>query len=365
MKGLYIHIPFCGLKCQYCDFTAFSGRRSSRDDYIKAVSAEMEHFSGFSAETLYIGGGTPSELSCPQIKALLSAVEKKYGKVGDFRESAFEANPESLTRDRIMLLKQFGIGRISLGFQAAQDNLLKTLGRRHTVSDFKNVFNDLKAVGFSNINVDLMTAIPGQTLDDFRETLSLVCSMGAAHVSFYSLQVEEKTLFHKRGIKTDDDMAREMFDFAREKLAAEGYIHYEISNFARPGMESLHNLNYWNNGEYLGLGCGASSYIGGVRRTNPSTLNLYMEPLLSGEGPVFSAVEELSGKEKLGETILLGLRKTEGIELAAEVKKEFEKEFRKLEGKGLVELKGDRIMLTKEGVYLGNAAFREFVPPYD
>lgn len=315
--------------------------------------------------TLYIGGGTPSELYCHQIESLFLAVEKNFGKIRNFSESTFEANPESLTEDRIKLLKRFGISRPSLGLQSAQDQLLKKLGRRHGVRDFIRTFDSLRSKGFSNINVDVMTAIPGQTLKDFEETLSLVLRLGAEHVSLYSLQIEEKTVFFKRGVKTDGDLAREMFDSTCEKLSRCGFVHYEISNFAKPGRESAHNLNYWNNGEYLGLGCGASSHIDGVRRTNPSKLDPYMKPLLEGKEPAVSSCEKLSGKEKLGETILLGLRKLEGIALSEEIKKEFKEQFRKLNEKGLIELNSDNVRLSREGVYLGNMVFKEFVPPFD
>lgn len=334
--------------------------------------------------TLYIGGGTPSELSCPQLKTLFLAVEKHFGNVCNFSESTFEANPESLTDDKIKLLKRFGISRLSLGLQSAQDHLLKKLGRRHGIGDFIRTFKSLRSNGFSNINVDVMTAIPGQTMKDLEETIAIICDMGAEHVSLYSLQVEEKTVFFKRGVKTDGDLAREMFDSACEKLTRCGFVHYEISNFAKPGSQSLHNLNYWNNGEYLGLGCGASSHIDGVRRTNPLKLDPYMKPLLhsrdcgflirdkdgrlpllEGTEPAVSSYEKLSGKEKLGETILLGLRKLEGMTLSEEMKKEFGKQFQRLNEKGLIELNSGNVRLSKEGVYLGNMVFKEFVPPFD
>ncbi len=365
MNGIYIHIPFCSGKCYYCGFTSFPGRKNRYAEYVKALSEEMRFFRGYGADTLYLGGGTPTELPAGLIDEILSAVEKNFRSVRGFRESCVEANPESLSGDKIEVLRGFGISRISLGLQCVQDGLLKSLGRRHSFADFERVFRALRSAGFLNINVDLMTAFPGQTMEDFKESLSYACSIGADNISFYSLQVEEKTVFYKRGVQSDGDAARSMFDWAADKLSSGGYAHYEISNFAKPGKESQHNLIYWDGGEYLGLGCGASGYVNGERKTNPCGLDEYMKPLLEGRLPEPAVVERLAGKEKLGETILLGLRKIRGIEVGRDMEREFGREFAKLKEAGLIEFDGKKARLTKEGIYLGNIVFREFVPPFE
>lgn len=365
MTGIYIHIPFCSAKCHYCSFVSFAAGKETIDRYLKALAVEMGNFAGTRAETLYIGGGTPGFMSAAQIKTLLLAVEKNFQLVREFLESTFEANPESLTRDKMMALKQFGVNRISLGLAAVQESLLKSLGRRHTFSDFSGVYRDLRSLGFSNISVDLLIGIPGQTVLHLKETLDKICAFNPEHVSVYGLEIEEKTVFWKKGVAVDGDLAREMFEITRDRLEAAGYRHYEISNFAKPCMESRHNLNYWDNGEYVGLGCGATSYLCGARRTNPSTLGLYGAPLLAGMTPGFSSCEVLSEKEKIGETIMLGLRKMSGISLSPGMKREFGDQLLKLAAMGLIELKDESARLTRDGVYVSNIVFREFVPPFD
>ncbi|MFH1619230.1 MAG: radical SAM family heme chaperone HemW [bacterium] len=365
MKGLYVHIPFCGVKCPYCSFTAFPGQHHMADRYLDALEKEMRAYRIFRPDTLYVGGGTPGCLSCRQIEKLFVAVSLNYGSVKLFKESTFEANPESLDKEKVIVLKNAGITRISLGMLCAQDRLLGFLGRRHTFADFQKVFSDLRKNGFGNINVDVMTAIPGQTMEDFRETVDAVLRIAPEHFSVYSLQVEEGTPFHKKGIKEDGEAAREMYEYAVEKLVSAGYRRYEISNFAKPGMECRHNLNYWDNGEYLGLGCSAASHIAGERKTDPSGLGGYMEPLLSGKIPEPVSAEKISGKEKLGETMMLGLRKTEGIMLTARMKRDFRKQLEKLEQEGLIELSAGRVCIKPENFYLANRVFREFIPPFD
>ncbi|MBI4051725.1 MAG: radical SAM family heme chaperone HemW [Elusimicrobia bacterium] len=363
LKGLYIHIPFCSVKCYYCDFVAFSGQGNSTTRYLKALQKEMGSYKGAFVDTLYIGGGTPTELNAEELKFLLDSVQNHFGSIRDFQESTLEANPESLSRDKVDLLKSYDMNRISLGLQATQDRLLRILGRQHTYDDFILVYGNLRRLGFKNLNVDLMFGLPEQFLADFRQSLEQVCDLGPEHVSLYGLQVEEKTVFKKRGYRVEEEESREMYQEALERLTQAGYRHYEISNFAKPGYESVHNQIYWRDEEYVGLGCGATSYRGGVRKTNTGRLNLYLNRMEEGISPA-EEEERLEGKEKLGETILLGLRMLSGLRLSERMKAEFHEQWQDLQGKGLIFFEDSKVRLSSEGLFLANRVFREFVPPF-
>ncbi len=365
MRGLYIHIPFCSGKCHYCDFISFPDKADCVEDYLDAVEKEMRFYTAIPCDTLYIGGGTPSELSAQQLRRLFKSVDDHFGPVCDFSESTFEANPESLTQDKIMLLRQYGMKRVSVGLQSFNADVLRNLGRRHTVERFLDAYLDLRQVGFTNINVDLMCAVPGQTREVFAEDLARLIKLGPEHVSVYGLQVEEGTRFAADGVAEDGDLTREYFDLARAELSSAGYAHYEISNFAKPGMESLHNLNYWENGEYIGIGCSATSYLSGVRKTNAPMLEHYCSSMLTGEDMALASCEKLAGKEKTGETMMLGLRKLGGMSLTPDMKADFGRELASLSKRGLISLEDDRARLTEEGVYISNEVFRCFVPPFD
>ena len=366
MEGLYIHIPFCSGKCGYCSFVSFAVTPPERARYLSALEKEMAFFSGRNPETLYVGGGTPSELEPEQIKKLLLSVGRHFRPVGDFRESTFEVNPESISREKIMLLRQFGVNRISMGLQASQDSLLKTLGRRHDYAQFCRAYEDLRNVGFSNINVDIIASIPGQTEQDFEDTLSEILSLSPEHVSVYALEIEHGTAFERRGVDNRPDFARPLLESARARLREAGYNHYEISNFAKPGCECLHNLNYWDNGEYLGLGCSAASHLGGIRKTNGPVLELYCDFLEDREGQdSFSCVEKLEGKEKLGESVMLGLRKLSGMALSSELLAAFGPDFKVLQEQGLLVVENNTARLAEKAIYVSNSVFRHFVPPFD
>jgi len=337
MSGLYIHIPFCRSKCAYCDFTSYAGKEELIDSYLDALKKEAAAYAsalggrgGFN--TLYIGGGTPSLLSPPQLDTLLTTVEKGFGPIKEMKEASFEANPESLTPQKAALLKAAGINRISLGLQASQNALLKTLGRAASFEDFLKVFGFLRSAGFDNINVDLMTGLPGQTPEDFRQSLNEVLKLEPEHLSFYALEAHEGTVFAKRGIMEEPDKAALMYDEALSALKKTGFAHYEISNFARPGKESLHNLNYWEQGDYIGLG-----------------------------GPAKEYCENLTSSQRKAERVMLGLRKTGGVELEDDIITEFKRKIETLRSKGLLETEGRRIKINKEYLYLANAVFREFL----
>jgi oxygen-independent coproporphyrinogen-3 oxidase len=352
LNGLYVHIPFCSVKCFYCDFAAFSGQNKQAGRYLSALQAEARLFPERKFDTLYVGGGTPSELDAEQIDLLLAAFP------GPYAESTFEGNPESLTADKLDVLKRRGVTRVSIGLQTADDALLKSVGRRHSFEDFKRVF---EAAAPLDRCVDLMYGLPGQSLESLRGTLDRVLALEPEHVSLYGLQVEDRTLFAKRGVTNDEKLERDMFELALEKLS--GYDHYEISNFALSGHRSAHNLNYWNDGEYVGLGCGAASHLSGVRSTNHERLQDYLRDVEAGLRPV-AETESLAGKAKLGEKAFLGLRKLDGFTPGPELMTAFAASWSELGEQGLVSADGPRRKLTREGVFLANLAFKHFVAPF-
>lgn len=363
MTGLYAHIPFCRAKCAYCDFASAPGKPEEIDSYLGALAAEAALYpelrGGF--RTLYVGGGTPSVLSPAQLRRLFSALEGLTGPFRGLAESTFEANPESLDAEKAALLREAGISRVSLGLQAAQDSLLKKLGRVALKDDFVRVFRALRAAGFSDLNADLMCGLPGQTDRDLKESLDLLLGLAPEHVSLYALEVHEGTAFHAAGVKEEPEAAAAMYEEAAKVLEEAGLPRYEISNFARPGRESLHNLNYWEQGEYLGLGAAAASYLRGERRANTAVTADYVSALAAERMPPAQYRERLEGRARTGERIMLGLRKTAGIELTGDIFIEFKAEIDRLLKAGLIEMAGGRVRIRKDRLYVSNAVFREFV----
>jgi oxygen-independent coproporphyrinogen-3 oxidase len=358
VQGVYIHIPFCSIKCFYCDFAAFAGKQKQMDRYLDAVEKELRLHPGFKPDTLYIGGGTPSELSAEQISRLFSFLPK------GFAEATFEANPESLSREKLKALKAAGVTRISLGLQATQDRLLKAIGRKHTWAEFVGVFHAAREEGFDNLNVDLMFGLPGQSFDDLRQSVDDVLGLGSEHVSAYGLQIEDQTLFSKRGVRPDEELTRRMHEYLIDAMASAGFIHYEISNFAKPGRESLHNKIYWSNGEYLGLGVSAASHLDGRRWSNFERLDAYMKAVEEGR-PSLEHEERLEGKERLGEAVFVGLRLVGGFEPDAPTREAFAREWDELEKGGLVVREGKKVRLSREGIFIANRVFERFVAPWN
>ncbi len=363
MRGLYVHIPFCRAKCAYCDFASAPGTPMEIESYLEALAAEAALYpelkGGF--RTLYVGGGTPSALSPGQLRRLFSALEGLTGPFRDLAEATFEANPESLDAEKAALLQGAGISRVSLGLQAAQDSLLKKLGRVAMKDDFVRAFAALREAGFADLNADLMCGLPGQTGRDLGESLDLLLGLGPEHVSLYALEVHEGTAFYAAGVKEEPEAAAGMYEAAAGALEKAGLLRYEISNFARPGRESLHNLNYWEQGEYLGLGTAAASYLRGERRANTPVTDDYVSALAAGRTPPAQYRERLEGRARTGERIMLGLRKTAGIELTDDIFIEFKAELDRLLKAGLVEIAGGRVRIRKDRLYVSNAVFREFV----
>ncbi len=363
MPGLYVHIPFCRAKCGYCDFASAPGTKAETDRFLEALALEAARYRGLAGSftTLYVGGGTPSLLSSAQLKKLLSVVETLTGPLAGLAESTFEANPESLNRTKAGLLKKAGISRISLGLQAAQDALLKRLGRLAMSGDFLRAYKDLRAAGFADINADLMCGLPGQTVKDFKDSLAWLTELGPEHVSFYALEVHEGTPFAAAGVKEAPDLAADMYEAGAAALEAAGYTQYEISNFAKPGREARHNLNYWEQGAYLGLGPAAASYLAGERRANTPDRAKYVRTALAGSEIPLQYRETLTGRAKKAERLMLGLRKVSGIELPDDIFIEFKEELGRLFAAGLLEKSGGLVRIKKDRLYVSNAVFREFV----
>ncbi len=351
------------MKCFYCDFAAYSGQNKLADRYLAALEAEAALHPAVVPETLYVGGGTPSELTAPQIADLFTRLRRAYP-AARFSESTFEGNPESLDSEKLAVLAREGVTRLSIGLQTADDALLPAIGRRHTAADFAAVFKGARRAGIPALSVDLMFGLPGQSLDSLRATLDFVLALDPEHVSLYGLQVEDRTLFAKRGVEEDSDFGREMFDLSMRALAAAGLEQYEISNYAKPGHRSAHNINYWKRGEYVGLGCSAASYYGGRRSSNEHRLSKYIEAVASGRREL-SESETPAGRDAIGEEALLGLRLVSGFEPSAALRAAFGPEWSVLKARGLAREKHGLWMLTKEGIFLGNEAFRLFVPPFD
>lgn len=364
MTGLYIHIPFCKQKCNYCDFASFAGKDFLREDYLEALAKEAARYAGQRCNTLYVGGGTPSLLTLSQLEKLVTLITKNFSPISSFSESTFEANPESLTREKISFLSQAGFNRFSVGLQSFHEDELKMLGRVHTVADFVHAFETLRAHGVKNINVDLIAGLPGQTLERFLQSLEKLAELTPEHISVYGLQIEEGTPFFERGIVCDQLVMRRMLEETRARLQVAGYHHYEISNFARPGFESQHNTHYWQYGEYIGLGSAAASFIGGVRRQNAPDIAEYIRLVQTGQPTqVFS--EELSGPAREGEKLVVGLRQLDGVEITPVQAIFFGSEIEKHIRNGLLVRVGKKVKLSEEGLFLANEVFCSFVAPFE
>ncbi len=362
--GLYIHLPFCKQKCNYCDFASFAGRERFIPAYLDALAQEAARAPVPCVQTLYVGGGTPSLLSEAQIGQLCHLIARRFGPIAALQESTFEANPESLTPGKIACLRRAGFNRLSLGLQSFHDDELKRLGRVHDAQTFRRAYAAAREGGFENINVDLISGLPGQSLEQFADSLEQLLALQPEHLSVYGLQIEEGTPFFEQGIVCDQLLMRRMLEHTHRRLTGAGYHHYEISNFARPGKEALHNTHYWHNGEYLGLGSAAASYLGGVRRQNTPDVHEYIRRLQAGQDPtVFS--EHLTGKVHEGETLLLQLRQLDGVELTPLQEELFGAEIQKHLQNGLLERDGKKVKLSFEGLFLANEVFCSFVAPFE
>ena len=372
-KGLYIHIPFCLSKCAYCDFCSFThfdpGLVNSYVDALVREISEYKREERIPVDTVFIGGGTPSVLTPLQLGKLTSAIKDTFD-LSDALEFTVEVNPRTADKERLSAYRSLGVNRISIGLQTIHENELKILGRNQTFEDFLAVYNSAREAGFENISVDIMYGIPSQTKESLKETLGRIIELSPEHISLYSLILEEGTPIYEMAESLDipdDDSVYEMYSLVNSTLYDNGYLHYEISNYARGGYSSLHNMKYWQLDDYIGVGISAHSFFEGQRFYNPadrfdlSTLTRY----INGQTP---RIYEKSGSldDNLCEFVMLGLRTARGISLS-EFKARFGEDFlasrqREVDGlikNGLAEIFDDRLYLTEQGMFVSNSIICE------
>lgn len=382
--GIYIHIPFCRQKCFYCDFPSFAGRESKIPAYLQALEQELYLLRRGQAEdglcggtgrlapaTIYIGGGTPSVLSLPELKALFDLLGRQIDFAGA-GEITLEVNPGTAAEDKLQLLKEAGVTRLSVGVQSFDDGCLQAAGRIHTGQEAEKIILQAQELGFADISLDLMYGLPRQTLPVLEHSLAKALSLGVQHISIYGLQLEPGTAFARmqeqgRLHLPDDALTEAMYDCINETLPAAGYHRYEISNFALRGHESRHNLSYWQDVPYLGIGSGAHSYWQGRRCFNQDSLAGYMEDI--SRGKVLAHIEEnMTAQAHMEEYCFLALRTACGISAAAfqqkfrhSVHEVYGKKIAVLAERGLLRQTGDHIALTDLGMKFGNQVFGEFL----
>ena len=379
--SLYLHIPFCHTRCHYCDFNTYAGMLPLREPYVRALIteivlagqlAQLANGTPRRSRTIFFGGGTPSLLTVEQITRLLAACRKAFA-VDHKAEITLEANPGTLSFKQLTGLRAAGINRLSLGSQSFDAELLGTLGRIHTPEEIVNALSNARTAGFRSINLDFMFGLPGQTMHHWKTTLDRALALHPEHFSLYSLIIEEGTLFHTwtnegRIIPGDEDLCADMYEYADERLQAEGYENYEISNWALPGHQSRHNLTYWQNLPYIGMGAGAHSFFGGRRFSNILDPQEYIQLLKKQQRPEVDG-ELIDRIQEMSETAFLALRTAQGLHLPT-----FEERFaepftqfigtrlRTVEEAGLLEQEHEWIRLSKRGRLLGNEVFLRLLP---
>ena len=340
ISSLYIHIPFCHKICDYCDFTKLQYFRHFAIDYLKALKDELDSYHIKSLKTIYVGGGTPTALEDDLFLELLEMIEP-YTK--DVKEYTFEANPESLSINKIKMLKEHHVNRVSIGVQTTNDKILKMVNRDHSFEQVKTAIKNLKDYGIDNINVDLILGLPQSSKKILKEDLQNVLSLDVKHISCYGLTVNPHTvLFNKGYQEPNDDLLREFYDIVEETLIKNGFVHYEVSNWAKPGYQSEHNLTYWRNEQYYGVGLGASGYIGETRYKNTVNLSQYLRRVFINEK------ESVSKRDKITYQIMLNLRTNEGLDIA--FVKEKKEEIQALLANKLIKLSDNRIIPTYAGM---------------
>ena len=373
--GLYIHIPYCKRKCFYCDFISFSGKEDTIKKYVEAIKKDISDckYTGFNIGTIYIGGGTPSFIDPQYISEIIAKVREKFI-VTQNAEITIEVNPGTVTREKLMDYKKAGINRLSIGLQSTDNDTLKRIGRIHSYEDFVETYDMAREIGFDNINVDLMLALPNQTLDDLKESVKTIANLKPEHISVYSLIVEENTKMEKMvqdgtAILPTDEEERAMYRFVKDYLEKHKYKHYEISNFAKPGFESKHNTDCWKQKEYIGVGAAACSFMDNKRYSNIESLEQYIKNIENGN-PNRNLVlnETLNEEDKMNEFMMLGLRKIDGVNIG-DFKKIFGvnpimkycKTLDKLTHEDLIQVDENSIKLSKKGIDLANLVWEEFV----
>lgn len=373
---LYLHIPFCVSKCKYCDFLSAPSGEEQRQIYVERLCRRIRYWSdvihnyGYEIVSIFVGGGTPSILTEAQITQVFEAVHESFPIRGD-AEITLEMNPGTDVKDKLPVYRELGINRLSMGLQSADNEELKCLGRIHTYEDFRQVYQWAREAGFTNINVDLMSAIPGQTLESYEDTLRKVADLEPEHISAYSLIIEEGTPFYERYGEgrhaeelPDEDIERQMYVRTGEILEDYGYHRYEISNYAKDGYECRHNLGYWDRKEYLGLGAGASSLMDHIRWKEPDHIG-------PSTGLVLEEREDftrLRRKDEMEEFMFLGLRKINGVSeydfyksFRVSMDEIYKESIENLMKEGLLVREEDRIRLTDRGIDLSNYALSQFL----
>ena len=366
----YVHIPFCTQICYYCDFSKVFIKNQPVDSYLEHLIEEYNSYDIKKLRTLYIGGGTPTALSACQLAFLLEKLTDKLD-LSYLEELTIEANPGDLDQEKIAVLKESPVNRVSLGVQTFNDRMLKQIGRSHSEKDIYENIANLKKAGFDNISIDLIYALPKQTMEDVKTNVAKAIALDIPHMSLYSLILENHTVFMNRMRRgklplPKENLEAEMFDYIISELEKAGFDHYEISNFSKPGFESRHNLMYWDNAEYYGIGAGASGYVDGVRYKNHGPIRHYLQAVEAGNARVQEEVLTLN--EKMEEEMFLGLRKKSGVS-----KKRFEEKFglsfedqygavvSELTEQGLLVPDRDIVRMTKQGLFLGDTVAEKFI----
>lgn len=366
--ALYIHVPFCKQKCLYCDFPSFANSEGLMKDYIRALSIEIRKLGNKKISTIFIGGGTPTYLNLETLKILKKSLEELN--LSKEIEFTIEGNPGTFTREKLKLLKEMGVNRLSIGLQAVQDELLKKLGRIHDYNTFLNSYNMARDMGFNNINIDLMFGLPGQNIEMWRHTLEIVINLNPEHLSCYSLILEKGTPFfnlYNEEDLPDEDIVSEMYSIVKEFLSEKGYLQYEISNFSRKGLECKHNLVYWNLKNYIGVGSGAHSYYNGIRYRNEINVKKYIEDIADAGSAVVESHNN-TPEDNMEEFMFLGLRKIKGISIE-EFRQRFKKNIfsvygdviKKFNSKGMMTLEKDRLYLSSRGIEISNYILSDFI----
>ena len=366
----YVHIPFCTQICYYCDFSKVFIKNQPVDSYLEHLLEEFQSYDIQKLRTLYIGGGTPTALSASQLEVLLNGLTKNLD-LSALEELTIEANPGDLDADKIAVLKNSAVNRVSLGVQTFDDKMLKKIGRSHLEKDIYENIDRLKLAGFDNISIDLIYALPGQTMEQVKDNVAKAIGLDIPHMSLYSLILENHTVFMNRMRRgklplPKEELEAEMFEYIIAELEKSGFEHYEISNFSKPGFESRHNLMYWDNAEYYGIGAGASGYVNGVRYKNHGPIRHYLSAVEEGNARITE--EHLSQKEQMEEEMFLGLRKKSGVSMAR-FEEKFGRSFDGLYGEivkdlvqqGLMQIEGDRVRMTKRGLFLGDTVAERFI----
>ena len=380
MLGLYVHIPFCMSKCNYCDFNSYKIDQNLKQRYISDLKKEInlykEELKINNTEeqeitSVFLGGGTPSILTSEEIKNIFESIKENF-KIRQDAEITIECNPGTLTREKLMTMRDVGINRLSMGLQAVQDHHLKAIGRIHTYDEFEKNYKEALEIGFKNINIDLMYALPNQKFEEWKESLQKIVELNPSHISAYSLILEEGTKLYDMYRNNELDMIDEdtdiqMYNYTINYLKENGYNQYEISNYAKEGLECKHNILYWKCNHYIGLGAGASGYLNNYRYNNVELLQNYHEKLNKNEKPIEN-IEKLSIEDRIQEKIFMGLRMNEGIKFE-DFKKQFNIDFEEKYSKQIKDLKEKELInesiagfsLTQRGREISNSIFIEFI----